>query len=93
MDKYPVFLNGNHAVVTVKNNEVKNGKKLLIIKDSFAHCFATFLCENYEQITMVDLRYYRQSVSELVSNEGLNEMLVLYGTDNLASSTDVAWLQ
>ena len=42
---------------------------------------------------MVDLRYYRQSVSELVSNEGLNEMLVLYGTDNLASSTDVAWLQ
>ncbi len=93
MDKYPVFLNGNHAVVTVKNNEVKNGKKLLVIKDSFAHCFATFLCENYEQITMVDLRYYRQSVSELVSNEGLNEMLVLYGTDNLVSSTDVAWLQ
>lgn len=91
-DKYPVFLDGNHAIVKVKNGECKNGKRLLIIKDSFAHCFATFLIENYEEICMIDLRYYRQSVRDVIEGEKLNELLFLYGAENLASSTDIPWL-
>lgn len=92
MDKYPVFLDGNHALVTVKNNNCKNGKRLLLIKDSFAHCFTTFLTENYEEICMVDMRYFRGSLKELVKSESLNELLYLYGVENTATSTDIAWL-
>lgn len=93
MDKYPVFLNGNHALVTVKNEDVKNGRRIMIIKDSFAHCFSTFLCENYEELIMVDMRYYRGNVSELAASEGVTELLFLYGADNISGSTDIAWLQ
>lgn len=93
MDKYPVFLDGNHAFVKIENNSVDNGKKILIIKDSYAHCFATFLCENYEEIYMVDMRYYRQNVSKLVEDNGITELLILYGADNISGSTDIAWLK
>lgn len=92
MDKYPVFLDGNHALVTIKNNDNPNGKKLLVIKDSYAHCLTTFLAADYEEITMVDMRYYRNSVSELAKEKGCNELLVVYGAENLASSTDIVWL-
>ncbi len=92
MDKYPVFLNGNHALVTIKNNSVQNGKKLLVIKDSYAHCFATFLCENYEEITLIDLRYYKTGVSELAANNGITEVLFLFGAENFANMQDIAWL-
>ena len=92
MDQYPVFLDGNHSLVTIENKNCQNGKKLLLIKDSFAHCFATFAIENYEEICMVDLRYFRGSVMELLEEHGLNEILYLYGADNLSTSTDTAWL-
>ena len=93
LDKYPVFLDGNHSLVTIQNTQVQNGKRLLLIKDSYAHCFATFAAENYEQICMVDLRYYRGDVQELIAQQGLNEILYLYGVENLAASTDTAWLK
>ncbi len=93
MDKYPVFLNGNHALVKIENKSLDNGKKILLIKDSYSHCFATFLCENYEEVYMVDMRYYRQSVSQLVKDNDITELLVLYGADNISGSTDIAWLE
>lgn len=92
-DKYPVFLDGNHALVKIENKNCKNGKKLLIINDSFAHCFAGFLCENYSEIYMVDLRYYRKPVSDLIKKNGINEMLFVYGTENFSTDTNSAWLQ
>lgn len=93
MDKYPVFLNGNHALVSVKNKSVTNGEKLLIVKDSYSHCFATFLCENYEEIHLVDLRYFRQSTSELIEANGITEILYLYGAENFANMSDISWLR
>lgn len=91
-DKYPVFLDGNHSLVTIENAACQNGRRLLLIKDSYAHCFATFAAENYEQICMVDLRYYRGDVKALKEEMGSTEILYLYGVENLASSTDIGWL-
>ncbi len=91
-DQYPVFLDGNHSVVKIVNNRCKNGKKLLILKDSFAHCFTTFLAANYETILMVDLRYCRTPLTATIAEEGIRDLLVLYGAENLATSTDIAWL-
>ena len=92
MDKYPVFLDGNHSLVVVENESNQNGKTLLILKDSYAHCFATFAIEHYEKIVMVDMRYYRESVQQVVNTYGVTELLCLYGAENLATSTDLAWL-
>ena len=91
-DQYPVFLDGNHALVKIENNRCHNGKKLLILKDSFAHCMTTFLAAEYETIYMVDLRYHRSPVADLLQSEGIRDLLVVYGAENLATSTDIAWL-
>ncbi|MCR5652261.1 MAG: hypothetical protein K6F88_00505 [Ruminococcus sp.] len=90
-DKYPVFIDGNHALETITNKNVKSGKAL-VIKDSFAHSMAPFLAENYNTVTLVDLRYYKNSISELVKNGKYDEVLVVYGIDNFATDTDLVWL-
>ena len=92
-DKYPVFLDGNHALTRIKNSNAPQDKKLLVIKDSYAHCMVPFLTDNYGEILMVDLRYYKYNVSDLIKNEGFNEALILYGLDNLATDTNVAFLE
>ena len=91
-DKYQVFLDGNHAMTRIVNNRCENDNSILIIKDSFAHCFTTFLACDYNTIYMIDPRYYRGSLKELVFENNIQDVLFLYGADNLASSTDLGWI-
>ncbi len=86
-DKYSYFLNGNSAKVVIKT-KVKNGKKLLVIKDSYAHAFSQFICENYEEIHFIDPRYYKMSMSEYISQNDITETLFLYNVSNIV--TDVS---
>lgn len=92
LDKYPIFLDGNHAMVTIHNSDAQGGN-LLVIRDSYAHCLSTFLAADYQNIYLVDLRYYRQSVSEFVAEHPVDRVLYLYGMDNLITDTNSAWLQ
>ncbi len=92
MDKYTVYLDGNHARVRLIN-EAGQGK-LLVIKDSFAHTLVPFLAEHYGQIDMIDLRHFRRMpVSEFAVQEGYTDVLFVYGIDTVAASNDLLWLQ
>ncbi len=92
-DMYPVFLDGNHALVTIENKKAKSDDTLLLIKDSFAHSAAPFFAENYSKVYMVDLRYYKLPVSELIASEGIDEILFLYGMNNFCTDTNLAYLR
>lgn len=91
-DKYPVFIDGNHALTEITNTNAKNGT-ILLIKDSFSHSLAPFLAENYSKVVLVDMRYYKESVSDLVTTYNPEQVVVLYGIDNLATDTDIVWLK
>lgn len=80
-DKYAVYFGGNYGKITVKNPEAEGKGSLLIIKDSYANSMVPYLLDSYEQITMIDLRYYNESMPELVA-EGWGEILVCYEMSN-----------
>lgn len=92
-DKYPVFMDGNHGFERIVNNDNPNGPRVLVIKDSFAHCFVPFMAENCSVIDMVDLRYYYDSVSKLAEKNNYDETLILYGISNLCEANDLSILQ
>ena len=48
-DKYSYFLNGNNSRAIIKTN-VNNDRKLLVVKDSYAHIMSQFLCQNYSEV-------------------------------------------
>ena len=91
-DMYPVFLDGNHALVKIKNSNVE-GSKLLVIKDSYAHALTPFLAENYSEIVMIDMRYYKESVTDLCKAEGISDALVLYSISNFCTDSGLAFLE
>lgn len=87
-DKYSYFLNGNNSKVIVKT-KIKNAQKILIIKDSYAHNMAQFLCQNYEEIHFIDPRYYHASLSDYAKENNISQILVLYNYENLLSDLGV----
>ena len=92
-DKYPVYLDGNHSFERIVNHDNPTGKKILLIKDSYAHTFAPFMAENCSEIDMVDLRYYLDPVSNLTNETQYDEVLILYGISNLCETNDLSILE
>lgn len=90
-DLYTVFLDGNHALVHIENPAVESGT-LLVIRDSYGHCVAPFLAEDFHHTILVDLRYYRYGVSALLEQYDVTELLILYGLDSLLTDTNSTWL-
>lgn len=88
-DKYPVYLDGNHSFVRITNTASDTDKKLLVIKDSFAHCLIPYMADNYSEIIMIDMRYYKDIVSEIVQSENIDTVLVLYGLDNIVNDKNL----
>ena len=92
-DKYPVFLGGNLARVHIETN-ADSGKRLLVIKDSYAHALAPFLAEEYSTIDLIDLRYFKQqTISSWLEENPADEILLVYGLSSLAEDKNLQWLE
>ncbi len=78
-DQYAYFMGGDHAVVEIDTG-IKNGKTLLMIKDSFANSLVPFLTQNYERIVMVDPRYHKAGISTILSTQEFDEVLFVFNT-------------
>ena len=62
-DKYSVYFGGNQSLVEVKTDS-KSKRKLLVVQDSYAHCFIPFTLHDFKEVDFVDLRYYSESLKE-----------------------------
>lgn len=87
-DKYSVFLKGNQPIVQV-NTTIKNGRKLLIIKDSYANCFVPFAVNHFEQTHILDLRYVNIRADDYIKMYGITDVLILYNAINLTKDRDI----
>ncbi|MGO4792340.1 DHHW family protein [Paenibacillus sp. 2KB_20] len=79
-DKYAVFLNGNHARIHIKTAN-PSGRKLLVVKDSYANSLIPFLLKHYSEIHVIDLRYYEEDLASLANEQGIQDMLLLYNAN------------
>ncbi|MFC5463426.1 DHHW family protein [Lederbergia graminis] len=91
-DKYSFYLNGNHPLVTIKSS-IGNGRKLAVIKDSYAHAFIPFLTNHYEEIHMFDLRYYMEDIYQYLEDHNIHQLLILYNLPNFSKDTNLYWLK
>ena len=87
-DKYQVFFGGNHAMVDIVTTN-DNQRRLLIFKDSYANSFVPFLIPYYNEIIMIDARYYYENVHMLVENKGITDVLFLYNMDTFLNDNSL----
>lgn len=94
-DKYSVFFGGNPGLVEIRRRD-GNGEKassgngmeescLLIVKDSYANCFAPIAAGSFDHIYMIDLRYFNMDVDSFIRQYGVTDVLVLYNADSAAA--------
>ncbi|MBO5260541.1 MAG: hypothetical protein J6B26_09210 [Agathobacter sp.] len=88
-DKYTYFFGGNYGETIITNNGNKNGRRLLVIKDSFANCFVPLAAEDFEEIYMIDLRYCKEDMAAYVKDKGVTDVLILYNISNFITDKNI----
>lgn len=84
-NKYGIFLGGDVPLGKIVT-QVKNGKKILVIKDSYGNAFAPFLIPHYEEIYVVDPRHYKEGAVQLIRDQNIQEVLFINNTDTLVDA-------
>lgn len=88
-DKYTVFFGGNHARVDISTTQ-KERKNLLLFKDSYANCMVQFLLPYYQNIVMIDPRYFYDSVENIIQSYSITDVLFLYNVDTFLGDNSIA---
>lgn len=82
-NKYLVFISSGELTWGVIKTEVKNGKRILVVKDSFGNALVPFLLPHYEEIYVVDSRFYNigaagKNIIEFIEDNRINELLFMH---------------
>lgn len=88
-DKYEVFFGGNHMRVDIQTPKAPE-RTLLILKDSYANCFVQFLLPYYNNIIIIDPRYYYDDLDKLISDKNVTDILYLYNVSTFVDDTSLA---
>ena len=87
-DKYSVYFGGNQSLVEVKTDS-KSKRKLLVVQDSYAHCFIPFTLHDFKEVDFVDLRYYSESLKEYMEKGDYTDVLFLYNAAGFAEDNSL----
>lgn len=82
---YSTFISGDHPLMKI-STDVKNGKKAVVIKNSYGNAFVVYLISHYEEIWVVDFRYSQHNLFQLIRDNKINDMIFglgMYGAMNV----------
>lgn len=86
---YGVFCWGDTAQFVI-HSDCGTGRKIAVVKDSFANAFAPYLSANYDEVHLIDYRYWYGDLNDYLKANGIKEVLFLNNTmsANTASQVD-----
>lgn len=88
VNQYEIFLNGNYEEIEITTTS-SNTDILLVVKDSYANCMISMLTPYFEQIIIVDPRYYTEDLSLILQDYDFTHVLYLYNLNTLLEDTSL----
>ncbi|MBS3913003.1 MAG: hypothetical protein KG003_00740 [Bacteroidetes bacterium] len=75
---YAVFLGSDYPVMKIES-ENKNGRRILVLKESFGNAFVPFMAPHFENVYVADIRYFKFALLDFIQKNKINEVLVIDG--------------
>lgn len=73
--KYGAFIWGDNPYSVIENKDMSEGPSILLVKESFGNALAPLLCQHYKYVYIMDYRYYNGTVTGLVLQKGIDDVL------------------
>lgn len=79
-DPYEVFLSGPQSLLTIENPNAGTNRELIVFRDSFGSSLVPLLVQDYETVTLVDIRYLSSALLDRFVDFHGQDVLFLYST-------------
>ncbi len=78
-NSYSVFLGGDQPLIKVITPN-KNGRRIMVIKDSYGNAFSPYLALHYEQVFIVDYRYFKSNIPDFIKENKITDFIFAHNT-------------
>ncbi len=83
---YGVFCWGDNPLMMIDNVDNTSGQKIAVVKDSNGNAFAPYLAYNYDEVHIIDYRYFEGNLADYCKEHKINNVLFLNGI--ISANTD-----
>lgn len=81
---YCTFMGGDHYLVKVETG-VPNGRRILIVKDSHGNPVPAYLFYSFEEIHVVDYRYFNKNLKKYVADNKITDIVPIFGINSAST--------
>lgn len=71
------------------HSDCNTGRKIAVVKDSYGNAFVPYLTANYDEVHMIDFRYWKGNLTDYLKSNGIKEVLILNNTMSANAPTQV----
>jgi hypothetical protein len=86
---YCTFMGGDSKITQVRTS-TKNGRRLIIVKDSFGNVIPGYLFYSFEEIHVIDLRYFTRNIVKYVKANNITYFVLAHNVVFAASGTTIS---
>ena len=79
---YCVFAGADRPFSSFHNESITDGSAVMVVKDSYGNAFIPWLVDHYEYTYWVDFRYTDNTVSQMVADYGVQDVIFESATSN-----------
>ena len=88
VNMYSVFLHGDQPLTEIQT-ENKNGRKAVVVKESFGNAFSPF----YETVYIVDQRYFELNLLDFIKQNGVTDLIFINNVFAANTAVQIQWIQ
>jgi len=92
-NKYLTFVGGDQPYSWAHNETITDGSAVLVIKDSYGNAFIPWLIDHYEYVYWVDFRYTSNTVSQMVADHGIQDVIFSLSIYNGTTDSVTSYLK
>jgi hypothetical protein len=89
---YGVYLGGDIPAVCIVSKQ-QNGKRLLILKNSFGNALAPYLVSHFERTYVCDYRYFECNLKDFIEKNEITDLLIFHNSFSANTPSHVDMLR
>ena len=91
-NKYNCFILGDNPFTEIHNPEITDGSAIVLVKESYGNCFVPWLVDHYQDVYVVDYRYYKDNLLDFIKEHNVRDVLFLNNEAAVSKSASTKML-
>lgn len=91
-NKYNCFILGDNPFTEIHNPEITDGSAIVLVKESYGNCFVPWLVDHYQDVYVVDYRYYKDNLLDFIKEHKVRDVLFLNNEAAVSKSASAKML-